>query len=58
MKRYRIVCDVCLKDINDSVYINASSYGREFHILCWQELRAPEINRLLGLGIKTNSNEP
>lgn len=58
MKKYTLECDYCGKEINEGVYVDASEYGRDFHIVCWEtELNGTAINRILGLDIKNKRNE-
>lgn len=48
-----ITCDYCKADIDaEKQYVNASTYGRDFHIECVEQMDGGQLITLLDLDIK------
>lgn len=55
--RYTIICDKCKEEIENKIdRVNASVYGADFHISCFNALTPKQVLDLLGLDYITLNN--
>lgn len=46
---YIVTCDACGKRIQDGLYVDASVYGKHFHVPCYEAIKGPLVQRALYL---------